>query len=69
MSIETSITALTTQTSELLDVVTALKNGVSAQIAAAVLVSTNASIVPLMTVATNLINTQATLVTHINLTM
>lgn len=64
MSVETSIDNLTTQTTALLDVCVALKTGVAAQIEAAVLVSQNAALVPLVTVATNLIDTQTMLVNH-----
>ena len=62
MTIETSIDALTVQTSALLDTCVALKAGVSQQISDAVSVSTNAAILPLMSVATNLIDTQTMLV-------
>lgn len=65
MTIETSIDALTTQTSALLDTCVALKAGVAQQIADAVVVSTNTAIIPLMSVAVNLINTQSLLVTYI----
>lgn len=64
MSVETSIDALTTQTTSLLEVCVALKNGVAQQIADAVLVSKNAALVPLITVSTNLINTQTMLINH-----
>lgn len=58
MSIETSVDTLTLNTSQLLDVCVALKNGVAQQIADAVLISKNAALTPLVIVATNLINTQ-----------
>lgn len=65
MSIETSINTLTTQTSELLEICVTLKNGVAQQIADAVIVSKNASVVPMITIATNLIKTQTMLIAHI----
>ena len=65
MSIETSIDALTAQTSALLDVCAAINAGVTQKIASAVQVSTNTALVPLVTMATNLITTQALLVTFI----
>ena len=65
MAIDASIDALTTQTSALLDVCAAINAGVTQKIAAAVQVSTNTAIVPLVTMATNLINTQTLLVTYI----
>ena len=65
MTIETSIDALTTQTTSLLDVCVALKGGVAQQILDAVTVSTNATQIPLVTVAQNLIDTQTLLVTYI----
>lgn len=65
MSIETSIDQLTAETTSLLDVCTNLKNGIQQQIADAVVVSENAAIVPMITIATNLINTQTMLIQHI----
>jgi len=65
MTIEASINALTTQTSELLEVCSTLKNSAAQLIADAVVVSENAAILPLMGMATNLIDTQALLVTLI----
>ena len=65
MTIETSIDALTTQTSALLDTCVSLKAEVAQQIADAVGVSTNTAIIPLMSMAVNLINTQSLLVTYI----
>lgn len=65
MSYEASIDALTIQTSALLDVCTTLKSGVAQNISDAVLVSTNAAIIPLMQMAQNLIDTQTLLVTLI----
>ena len=65
MTIETSIDALTTQTTELLDACVVLKDSTSQLIANAVIVSENAAIVPLLSMATNLIDTQSLLVTYI----
>lgn len=65
MTIESSINALTEQTSFLLDVCSAINSGVIQRIEDAVEISTNAALVPLVTVATNLINTQTLLVTYI----
>ena len=62
MSIEASIDALTTQTSGLLEVCTSLKSSTAQIIADAVVVSENAAIVPLMSMAANLIDTQTLLV-------
>lgn len=59
MSVEDSINNLTAQTASLLDVCVSLKNGVVQQIADAVIVSRNAAIIPLITISTNLISTQA----------
>lgn len=58
MTIEASIDALAVQTSALLETCVAMKAGVSQQISDAVAVSTNAAIIPLMSMATNLIDTQ-----------
>ena len=65
MTIESSIDALTTQTSGLLEVCTALKNGTAKLIADAVVVSENAALIPLVTMATNLIDTQVLLVKYL----
>jgi hypothetical protein len=65
MTIETSIDALTTQTTQLLDECVTLKAGTTALIASAVLASQNAALVPLVVVARNLIDTQTLLVTYI----
>jgi hypothetical protein len=65
MTIETSIDALTQQTTELLDVCVNLKSSTAVLIAEAVVVSENAALIPLITVATNLIDTQAMLVMYI----
>lgn len=65
MAIETSIDALTAQTTELLDVCVSLKDSTAQLIADAVIVSENAAQVPLVIVARNLIDTQTLLVTYI----
>lgn len=65
MSIELSIDALTAQTSGLLDVCVNLKDDAARLIADAVIVSENAAIIPLLSMATNLIDTQTLLVTYI----
>ena len=65
MTIETSIDALTSQTSGLLEVCVGLKNSTAQQIADAVAVSTNAAVLPLLSIATNLIDTQVLLVKFI----
>jgi len=62
MTTEAAINALTAQTSGLLEVCAALKNGTAQQISNAVIASTNAALVPLVTMASNLITTQAMLV-------
>lgn len=65
MSIETSLDALTVQTTELLAVSVALRDSTSLLIANAVTTSINAAQIPLAQMATNLINTQTLLVTYI----
>ena len=64
MSLETSVDALTVQTSNLLGVCTALRDGTTALISAAVATSQNAAQIPLVTMATNLITTQTLLLTY-----
>ena len=66
MTIETSIDALTTQTSALLETCVALKAGVTTQISSAVTTSVNAAQIPLVTMARNLIDMQTLLVTYIS---
>jgi hypothetical protein len=66
MSLELSVDELTAQTTELIDVCVSLKNGVAQQIADAVIISQNASIIPLIIVATNLIQTQAIFINYTN---
>lgn len=65
MTTEVAINALTTQATALFDVCIALKNNTAATIAAAVVVSENAAQIPLVIVATNLIDTQTLLVAWI----
>lgn len=65
MTIETSIDALTAQTSGLLEICTTLKNSAAQLISEAVIVSENAAVLPLVSMATNLIDTQTMLVTYI----
>lgn len=65
MTIETSVDALTAQTTELLSVCVTLKDSAATLIADAVVVSENAAILPLMKMAENLISTQALLVIYI----
>lgn len=65
MTIETSIDALTTQTTQLLDACVVLKDGTSLLISNAVVTSVNAAQIPLVTMAKNLIDTQTLLVTYI----
>lgn len=66
MSIESSIDALTTQTSSLLEVCVSLKSSTAQLISDAVIVSENAAIVPLVSMAANLIDTQTLLVKFIS---
>jgi hypothetical protein len=62
MTIETAIDALTLQTTDLLDVCVSLRDATTTQITDAVAASTNAALIPLVVMATNLINTQTLLV-------
>jgi hypothetical protein len=66
MTIETAIIDLTTQTTSLLDACVVLQSSTTQLIADAVVVSENAAIVPLITVATNLIDTQTLFISFIN---
>lgn len=66
MSIETSIDALTTQTTGLLEVCVSLKNNAAQAIADAVVVSQNGALIPLISMAANLVDSQALLVTLIS---
>lgn len=65
MTTEESISALTTQTSGLLEVCVALKDSTAQLIANAVITSENAAQIPLVSMATNLIDMQTLLVTYI----
>jgi hypothetical protein len=62
---EDALTALTDSTNALLVSVNFSKDSLAADIASAVLVSENAAQIPLVTIATSMINTQATFVTYI----
>ena len=66
MTVASAIADLTTAHTDLLGVFTTQKDTVSALISDAVIVSENASQIPLAVVATNLITMQALLVTVIN---
>lgn len=66
MTIESSIDDLTAQTSGLLEVCVNLKASTAQLIADAVLVSQNAAIVPIISMAANLIDTQTMLVNYIS---
>ena len=59
------VNALTSQTTALFDITLGLNGNLENRVAAAVVVSENAAIVPLVTMAAHLINTQALLVTYI----
>jgi hypothetical protein len=65
MSLESSVDDLTLQTTNLLNVCVLLRDDTSALIANAVVTSVNAAQIPLVTMATNLIDTQSLLVTYI----
>lgn len=65
MTIEASINDLTTQTTNLLAACVVLKSDTTKLIANAVVVSVNAAQIPLVSMATNLIDTQTLLVTYI----
>lgn len=66
MTIETSIDTLTLRTTELLDVSVSLRDSTTQMIASAVILSENAALVPLIQMATNLIDMQSLLVTYIS---
>ena len=66
MTIEAAIIDLTTQTTNLLDVCSGIKDSTTSLIANAVIVSENAAISPLLIVAKNLIDTQTLLVSIIS---
>jgi hypothetical protein len=63
MASTTPIEDLTAQTTDLLDACLTLKAGVATQIADAVAVSTNAAILPMMSMTAHLVTTQAWLIT------
>lgn len=65
MNLESSVNDLTLQTTNLLGVCVALRDDVSILISDAVVNSVNAAQIPLVTMATNLIDTQSLLVTYI----
>jgi ABC-type uncharacterized transport system substrate-binding protein len=65
MNLESSVDDLTLQTTNLLNVCVLLRDNTSALIANAVVTSVNAAQIPLVTMATNLIDTQSLLVTYI----
>ena len=62
MTTQESIDALTAQTTALLQSSLTLKNGVAQQIADAVTASRNAALIPLVTMATNVVSMQALLI-------
>lgn len=64
MTTESAIIDLTTQTTALLNVVSTIAVNTTAKIATAVAVSENASQIPLVNIATNMINTQALIIIH-----
>tara|TARA_R110002096_G_scaffold69149_3_gene166396 strand:- start:1540 stop:1758 length:219 start_codon:yes stop_codon:yes gene_type:complete len=68
MSVElvTAVDSLTTQTTNLLDTCSTLKDDTAQLISAAVVTSVNGTVEPLIQVATNLIDTQTLLVTLIS---
>lgn len=63
---EDAIVNLTVQTTNLLDSVNFSKSSLEADIAAAVIASENAAQIPLVTIATSIINTQATFIEYIS---
>ena len=65
MTTEAAIIDLTTQTTELLNAVNVTKSSIDGNIAAAVVVSENAALEPLVTVARNLIDTQTIFINYI----
>lgn len=66
MSIESSIDLLTSETTTLLDTCVSLKNNTAQLIANAVTVSENASQIPLVVMAKNLIDTQTLFVNYVS---
>jgi hypothetical protein len=65
MTVQDQLAALTDQTTQLLDVVSQLKNGVVAQIAAAVLLSENAAQIPLINISTTFIKSQTDFINYV----
>jgi hypothetical protein len=63
---EDALTALTDATNALLVSVNFSKDSLEADIAAAVSSSQSAAQIPLVTIATSMVNTQATFVNHLN---
>lgn len=63
---EDAINNLTVQTTNLLEAVNFSKASLQADIAAAVVLSESASQIPLITIATSIINTQATFISYIS---
>lgn len=66
MTTEQTLTNLTTQTTNLLDTVGNISTTLDTRIATAVTASENAALIPLVTMATNLIDTQAVFINYIN---
>ena len=66
LAIQAAVDDLTAQTTDLISICTDLKNDVVVDIAAAVLVSENATQIPLVTMATSIVSTQASFVNFIN---
>jgi len=66
VALQTAVDSLTTQTTSLLDTCTSLRDSTSTLISDAVVVSENATQIPLVSIATDIVNTQATFVNYIN---
>jgi hypothetical protein len=65
-AIEDGLTALTQSTNALLTSVNFSKDSLDSDIAAAVAASDSAAQIPLITIATSMVNTQATFINYIN---
>jgi len=65
MSIETELSALTTQTTQLLEVFSQQKTVVDSRIADAVLISINTAQIPLINMATSFIQAQTSFINYI----
>jgi hypothetical protein len=65
MTTETALDTLTLKTTELIEVCVGLKDTTQQLISDAIVVSENAAIIPLISMATNIIDTQTLLVTYI----